>query len=60
MRVLLPVLVDGLLQDLSVSERVVPVSDGLLASLERDLAALPDLDPRGTGGSTPRSPTGSR
>ena len=36
----------GLLQALSASERIVPVSDELRASLERDLATLPDLDPR--------------
>ncbi|HYN75240.1 MAG TPA: phosphoenolpyruvate carboxylase [Candidatus Limnocylindria bacterium] len=44
-RALLPVL-DGLLRALSSSEQIVEVSDELRASLERDLAALPDLDPR--------------
>ncbi len=42
---LLPML-DGLLQTLSASERIVPVSDELRASLEDDLARLTDLDPR--------------
>jgi phosphoenolpyruvate carboxylase len=44
-RALLPVL-DRLLQALSSSERIVPVSEELRASLERDLEALTDLDPR--------------
>ena len=44
-RALLPVL-DGLLRALSSSERIVEVSDELRVSLQRDLAALPDLDPR--------------
>ena len=39
-------LLDRLAQDLSISERLVPVSAALMASLEQDLADLPDLDPR--------------
>ena len=42
----LAVLVDDLMQDLSSSEQLVGASPELLASIERDLAALPDLDPR--------------
>ncbi|HSN06200.1 MAG TPA: phosphoenolpyruvate carboxylase, partial [Candidatus Angelobacter sp.] len=44
-RDLLPV-VDRLLEEVSVSERINDVSAELRASLEADLAALPDLDPR--------------
>ena len=42
----LAALVDDLMQDLSSSEQLVGASPELLASIERDLAALPDLDPR--------------
>ena len=42
----LSALVDDLMQDLSSSEQLVGASPELLASIERDLAALPDLDPR--------------
>ncbi|MEZ5117927.1 MAG: phosphoenolpyruvate carboxylase [Candidatus Nanopelagicales bacterium] len=42
---LLP-LVDRLLEDLSTSERIAGASPELLASVEDDLAHLPDLDPR--------------
>jgi phosphoenolpyruvate carboxylase len=44
-RDLLPV-IDRLLEDLSVSQRWNTASPELLASLEADLLALPDLDPR--------------
>jgi phosphoenolpyruvate carboxylase len=44
-RDLLPVL-DRLLEDLSVSERLVGVTTELRASLDADLAALTELDPR--------------
>src|SRR6478609_2305866 len=43
---LMTALVGGLLNDLSASQRIVPVSGELRASLERDLELLPDLDPR--------------
>ncbi len=42
----LAVMVDDLMQDLSSSEQLVGASPQLMASIERDLVALPDLDPR--------------
>ncbi len=42
----LEVLLDDLLDDLSPSTRLVPASDELVASVERDIAALPELDAR--------------
>jgi phosphoenolpyruvate carboxylase len=44
-RALLPH-IEALSGQLSVSERIVPAAAALRASLEADLAALPDLDPR--------------
>jgi phosphoenolpyruvate carboxylase len=44
-RALLPH-IEALSGQLSVSERIAPASRALRASLEADLAALPDLDPR--------------
>lgn len=38
--------IDRLLEDLSVSERLAGVSPELAASVQQDLQALPDLDPR--------------
>ncbi len=38
--------VDVLRADLSSSTRIVPVAPALLVSLERDLAALPEIEPR--------------
>ena len=38
--------IDDLMQDLSTSAQLAGASPELLASIERDLAALPDLDPR--------------
>lgn len=38
--------IDRLLEDLSVSERLVGASEALRESVESDLAYLPDLDPR--------------
>ena len=38
--------IDRLLEDLSVSERLAGVSAELVTSVQRDLQALPDLDPR--------------
>ena len=38
--------IEGLSAQLSVSERIAPVSTDFAASLAADLAALPDLDPR--------------
>jgi phosphoenolpyruvate carboxylase len=42
----LTTLIDALLEDLSPSVRLVGASPELLASIERDIAALPELDPR--------------
>jgi phosphoenolpyruvate carboxylase len=42
----LAVMLDDLMQDLSPSRQLVGASDELLASIERDLDFLPDLDPR--------------
>ncbi|MGZ4597029.1 MAG: phosphoenolpyruvate carboxylase [Actinomycetes bacterium] len=42
----LTTLIDALLEDLSPSVRLVGASPELLASIERDVAALPELDPR--------------
>ncbi|MEO7980354.1 MAG: phosphoenolpyruvate carboxylase [Sporichthyaceae bacterium] len=42
----LAALVDDLMEDLSTSEQLVGASDELLASIERDLVALPDLPAR--------------
>jgi phosphoenolpyruvate carboxylase len=42
----LAAMVDDLMQDLSSSQQLVGASDELLASIARDLEALPDLDPR--------------
>ena len=39
-------LIDALLDDLSPSARLVGASDALLASIDADIAALPELDPR--------------
>ena len=39
-------IVTGLLEDLSSSERMIGASDELLASIERDLAALPEVPAR--------------
>ncbi|HET9945295.1 MAG TPA: phosphoenolpyruvate carboxylase [Actinomycetes bacterium] len=38
--------IDDLMQDLSTSAQLAGASPELLASIDRDLAALPDLDPR--------------
>ena len=42
----LTTLIDSLLEDLSSSARLVGASHELLASIERDIEALPELDPR--------------
>ena len=42
----LTTLVEGLLEDLSPSVRLVGASDQLLASIARDVELLPELDPR--------------
>ena len=39
-------LVNQLVEDLSISERICPSSDGLRASVAADLERLPDLEPR--------------
>jgi phosphoenolpyruvate carboxylase len=39
-------LLDKLAEDLSISDRLVPASDELLASVAHDIAHLPGLDPR--------------
>ncbi len=39
-------LVERLAEDLSISDRLVAASDELLASVARDVAELPELDPR--------------
>ncbi|MGH8969243.1 MAG: phosphoenolpyruvate carboxylase [Actinomycetes bacterium] len=39
-------IVTDLIEDLSASERMIGASDELMTSVERDLSALPELDPR--------------